>query len=70
MLLDYDFLPILTVTQTSDDQDDATLFAGFVRLLRSRGYSRPRIKILPTLRIAPKSNGNAAITNSNGSRPK
>src|SRR5207248_4328811 len=31
--------------------DDATLFDGFVRLLRSIGYDRPRVKILPTLRI-------------------
>jgi AdoMet-dependent heme synthase len=50
LLLDYDFLPILTVTQTRDDQNDAMLFAGFVELLKSRGYVRPRIKMLPTLR--------------------
>jgi AdoMet-dependent heme synthase len=45
------FLPIVTVTRTQDGQDDAVLFAGFVRLLRSLGYDRPRVKILPTLRI-------------------
>ena len=51
MLLAHDFLPILTVTHTDDDQDDASLFQGFVDLLRAHGYNRPRIKILPTLRI-------------------
>jgi AdoMet-dependent heme synthase len=51
LLLDHDFLPILTVTQTRDDQDAVALFAGFVKLLKDRGYARPRIKILPTLRI-------------------
>jgi AdoMet-dependent heme synthase len=51
MLLDYDFLPILTVTRTKDEQDDGELFDGFVRLLKNLGYARPRIKILPTLRI-------------------
>ena len=51
MLLDYDFLPILTVTRTRDEQDDGELFHGFVRLLKNLGYARPRIKILPTLRI-------------------
>ena len=51
MLLDYNFLPILTVTRTRDDQDDGALFDGFVRLLNGIGYMRPRIKILPTLRI-------------------
>ncbi|MBI3821453.1 MAG: radical SAM protein [Planctomycetes bacterium] len=51
LLLDHGFLPILTVTRTRDDQDDADLFAGFVRLLKDHGYTRPRVKILPTLRI-------------------
>jgi molybdenum cofactor biosynthesis enzyme MoaA len=50
-LLVHGFLPILTVTRTRDDVDDAALFAGFVDLLKSQGYDRPRIKILPTLRI-------------------
>src|SRR5438874_12585450 len=44
------FLPIITVARTRDDQDDAALVAGFVRLLRDSGYDRPRLKILPTLR--------------------
>lgn len=51
LLLDHGFLPILTVTRTRDEQDDGELFHGFVRLLKERGYARPRIKILPTLRI-------------------
>lgn len=51
MLLDFGFLPILSVTRTADEPEDAELFGGFVRLLKQIGYSRPRIKILPTLRI-------------------
>jgi sulfatase maturation enzyme AslB (radical SAM superfamily) len=51
MLLEYDFLPILTVTRTRDEQDEGELFHGFVRMLKDLGYARPRIKILPTLRI-------------------
>ncbi|MBI2806817.1 MAG: radical SAM protein [Planctomycetes bacterium] len=51
LLLEYGFLPILTVTRTRDEQEDAELFAGFVRLLKANGYANPRIKILPTLRI-------------------
>ncbi|GIW79321.1 MAG: hypothetical protein KatS3mg105_1128 [Gemmatales bacterium] len=50
-LLAHGFLPIITVTRTSDDIDDADLFAGFVQLLKDNGYQRPRIKLLPTLRI-------------------
>src|SRR5579859_2427153 len=50
-LVAHGFLPIITVTRTADDQDDGELFRGFVRLLRDNGYDRPRIKVLPTLRI-------------------
>ena len=50
-LLDFGFLPILTVTKTRDEQDDAELFAEFVIMLKAIGYTRPRVKILPTLRI-------------------
>jgi MoaA/NifB/PqqE/SkfB family radical SAM enzyme len=50
-LLAHNFLPILTVTRTRDDQDDERLFGGFVELLKGHGYVRPRLKILPTLRI-------------------
>jgi sulfatase maturation enzyme AslB (radical SAM superfamily) len=50
-LVEHGFLPIITVTRTDDNQDDAVLFAGFVHLLRQLGYERPRLKILPTLRI-------------------
>lgn len=50
-LVRHGFLPIITVTRTSDDQDDTELFAGFVATLKANGYARPRIKLLPTLRI-------------------
>ncbi len=50
-LLAHGFLPILTVARTRDDQDDAELHDGFVRLLRSVGCDRPRVKVLPTLRL-------------------
>jgi sulfatase maturation enzyme AslB (radical SAM superfamily) len=50
-LLAHDFLPVITVTQVRDEEDPARLFDGFVRCLKANGYARPRIKILPTLRI-------------------
>ncbi|MBL8798370.1 MAG: radical SAM protein [Planctomycetia bacterium] len=50
-LLAHGFLPIVTVAQTRDDQEASELFAGFVRMLKSHGYERPRVKILPTLRL-------------------
>jgi molybdenum cofactor biosynthesis enzyme MoaA len=50
-LLAHGFLPIITVTQTRAKDDPAALVEGFVGLLRANGYDRPRLKILPTLRI-------------------
>jgi sulfatase maturation enzyme AslB (radical SAM superfamily) len=50
-LLAHGFLPIITVTQVREDDDPGRLFDGFVQLLKANGYDRPRIKILPTLRI-------------------
>jgi AdoMet-dependent heme synthase len=50
-LVGHGFLPIITTTRVSDREDDRALVEGFVRLLRENGCTRPRLKILPTLRI-------------------
>jgi molybdenum cofactor biosynthesis enzyme MoaA len=50
-LIAHGFLPIITITQVREDDDSGRLFDGFVRLLKVNGYDRPRIKILPALRI-------------------
>ena len=50
-LVGHGFLPIVTVTRTDDAQNEAELVRGFAELLRANGYDRPRLKILPTLRI-------------------
>jgi MoaA/NifB/PqqE/SkfB family radical SAM enzyme len=48
-LLAHDFLPIITVAQAREDA--AGLVDGFLTMLREQGYRRPRLKILPILRI-------------------
>jgi AdoMet-dependent heme synthase len=55
-LLDHGFLPIITVARVSDSDDDSRLFAGFVDMLRRQGYARPRVEILPTLRLGAEEN--------------
>jgi hypothetical protein len=50
-LVEHGLLPIITVARTEDEQDDEELFHGFVRTLRAAGYDRPRVKVLPTLRL-------------------
>jgi sulfatase maturation enzyme AslB (radical SAM superfamily) len=48
-LLQHGFLPIITVARMNEN--DGPLFRGFVDLLKANGYDRPRIKILPALRL-------------------
>jgi molybdenum cofactor biosynthesis enzyme MoaA len=50
-LVAHGFLPIITVTRVREDEDDGALVAGFAQVLRGIGYDRPRLKVLPMLRI-------------------
>ena len=50
-LVERGFLPIITVTQVDDLADPSRLVDGFISALKSFGYHRPRLKILPTLRL-------------------
>lgn len=45
------FLPIITTMQTWDADETDRVLADFRRLLAGAGYERPRLKILPPLRI-------------------
>ena len=51
MLVREGFLPIITIVQTWPEGETAVVFQRFVEALKLRGCSRPRIKILPTLRL-------------------
>lgn len=50
-LLAHGFLPILTATQVWEPERDEAVRQRFVESLRAVGYERPRLKILPSLRI-------------------
>jgi molybdenum cofactor biosynthesis enzyme MoaA len=50
-LVEHGFLPIITVAQMDESDDAQTLYEGFVKVFQSAGYARPRIKILPALRL-------------------
>ena len=45
------FLPIVTMAQTWDDADAQDVFERTRASLRGIGYSRPRVKLLPSLKI-------------------
>lgn len=49
-LVERGFLPIITIARTWDGNDEEVL-AGFVDALRQTGYDRPRLKILPLLKL-------------------
>ncbi len=50
-LVEHGFLPIITAARTWPDEQEREVVGRFVRVLQDAGYSRPRLKILPTLRI-------------------
>jgi molybdenum cofactor biosynthesis enzyme MoaA len=51
LLVAHGFLPIVTAARMRDDADEAELVERFTALLRANGYDRPRLKVLPALRI-------------------
>jgi uncharacterized Fe-S cluster-containing radical SAM superfamily protein len=50
-LLAHGFLPIITVARMDDEADSARVVEGFAQMLRANGYDRPRLKVLPPLRL-------------------
>ena len=51
LLCDAGFLPIVTMTQTWDDSENARILGDFELVLKKHGCDRPRLKILPRLKI-------------------
>ncbi|MCC9604885.1 radical SAM protein [Blastopirellula sp. JC732] len=51
LLVEHDFLPIITAVRTWPDDEETEVVARFAQVLRDIGYARPRIKLLPTLRL-------------------
>ena len=45
------FLPIITMAQTWDDADAPDVFQRMRQTLLDLGYARPRVKLMPTLRL-------------------
>ncbi len=42
-------LPLVTIVRTWSDSEELRTLAGFAETLRTSGYQRPRIKVLPSL---------------------
>ncbi|QDU93409.1 radical SAM protein [Lignipirellula cremea] len=50
-LVDFGFLPIITAARTWPEEEDQETIARFVAMLKAAGYARPRLKILPALKL-------------------
>lgn len=50
-LVDEGFLPIITITKTWDDKEEDKIINSFSDTLKSFGYTRPRLKILPSIKL-------------------
>ena len=55
-LVECGFLPIITAARTWPMENDREIIEQFSRVLREAGYSRPRLKILPTLHLGAEAN--------------
>jgi sulfatase maturation enzyme AslB (radical SAM superfamily) len=51
LLVEHGFLPIITAARTWPETEDEGVVAEFLNVLRSHGYERPRLKLLPRLQI-------------------
>lgn len=51
LLCRHGFLPIITMTQTWGDSENQSILAQFRTVLRKNGCARPRLKILPRLKL-------------------
>ena len=56
LLVNEGLLPIITVAQTWPDEESERVFHRFVETLQEAGYARPRLKVLPALRIGMEAN--------------
>lgn len=50
-LVNFGFLPIITMARTWPESQDYEMTKQFVEVLRERGYRRPRLNLLPTLKL-------------------
>lgn len=51
LLVEHGFLPIITMTRVWDQSRDGEVLDDFRATLKSHGYTRPRLKVLPKLQI-------------------
>lgn len=61
-LVEFGFLPIITMTRVWEDSEDQNVLSEFRRTLKEQGYDRPRLKILPRLKIGAEAERTAGYS--------
>lgn len=56
LLVQFGFLPIITMTRVWDESEDSAILGQFRETLRQHGYNRPRLKVLPRLLLGAETN--------------
>ena len=55
-LVEHGFMPIITAARTWPDSEEQAVVENFLTMLRNHGYQRPRLKVLPTLKLGEEEN--------------
>ena len=56
LLVQFGFLPIITMTRVWDESQDGEILGRFRDVLHQHGYDRPRLKLLPRLQLGAEAN--------------
>ncbi len=56
LLVEFGFLPIITMTRVWDESEDGAVLGQFRGVLHQHGYDRPRLKVLPRLLLGAEAN--------------
>jgi len=64
LLVQFGFLPIVTMTRVWDEGQDHEILGRFRDVLRQRGYGRARLKVLPRLLLGAEANRTCGYSSS------
>ena len=62
LLVDSGFLPIITMTRVWDEGEEQQILEKFRTVLAAHGYTRPRLKVLPRLKIGAEASRTEGYT--------
>lgn len=64
LLVQFGFLPIITMTRVWDESADDAIISQFREVLRQHGYKRPRLKVLPRLQLGAETSRTCGYSSS------